>query len=256
MLSSIVAKQNRLLAALPQEAQTRLLPHMECVRLRAGQLLYEAAQPRRHVYFPTDAIVSLLNVSANGASSEVAMIGNEGVVGTAAFMGGICSPWRASVQRAGGACRILGTHVKDEFDRHGAALQLLLRYSQARSAQMAQTAACNRYHSIEQQLCRWMLLSLDRQSDTDLSLTHESIANRLGVRREGVTDSAGKLQKLGAISCHRGRIAVLDRRRLEHLSCECYAAVHRETERLLPRQPHYEPAPRARWNVLAELATA
>lgn len=256
MLSSVVAKRNRLLAALPEEVQARLLPHLECVQLSAGQLLYEAAQPRRHVYFPTDAIVSLLNVSESGSSSEVAMIGNEGVIGTAAYMGGICSPWRATVQRAGGACRILGAHMKDEFDRHGAALQLLLRYSQARSAQMAQTAACNRYHSIEQQLCRWMLLSLDRQSDAELSLTHESIANRLGVRREGITDSAGKLQRLGAISCHRGRIAVLDRSQLEHLSCECYVAVRRETERLLPRHPYREPAIRPRWNVLAELATA
>ncbi len=256
MLSSTIAKRNRLLAALPEEVQARLLPHLECVQLRAGQLLYEAAQPRHHVYFPTDAIVSLLNVSASGASSEVAMIGNEGLVGVAAYMGGVCSPWRASVQRAGGACRMLGVHIKDEFDRHGAALQLLLRYSQARTAQMAQAAACNRYHSIEQQLCRWMLLSLDRQSDGDLCLTHESIANRLGVRREGITDCAGKLQRMGAISCHRGRIAVIDRSQLEQLSCECYAAVRCETDRLLPHQPYREPAARPRWNVLAELATA
>jgi CRP-like cAMP-binding protein len=232
-------KQNHLLAAMTRDVQDRLFPHLELVTLRPGQVLFEAGQTRRHVYFPTDAIVSLLNVIESGSSAEISMVGNEGVVGMSSFMGSGCSPWRVVVQSAGSAYRLLGQRMKDEFDRHGETLGLMLRYAQARTTQMAQTAACNRHHSIDQQLCRWLLLSLDRLPGNHLATTQEFISNMLGVRREGVTDAAGKLQKLGVIEYHRGNISVLDRSRLEKLSCECYAVVKKETDRLLPcPRPH------------------
>lgn len=246
------ARQNRLLAALPDDVQRRLFPHMEPVALSAGQVVFEADQVRRHVYFPIDAIVSLMNVCESGSSAEISMIGNEGLVGLASFMGGDRSPWRAVVQSGGTAYRLIGQRMREEFERHGPTLQLMLRYSQVRSTQMAQTAACNRHHSIDQQLCRWLLLSLDRSEGNQLSITQELIANRLGVRREGVTDAAGKLQKLGVISYHRGSISILDRHQLEHMSCECYAAVRKETERLLPRTPMRDTT-RVRWPAMAEL---
>ncbi|WP_134597143.1 Crp/Fnr family transcriptional regulator, partial [Pseudomonas aeruginosa] len=191
----------------------------------------------RHVYFPTDAIVSLLYVMEDGASAEISVVGNEGLIGVAVFMGGESTPSRAIVQSAGHAYRLPGQKLKDEFNRHGEMLQLMLRYTQALITQMAQTAVCNRHHSIDQQLCRWLLLSLDRLPSNQLSMTQELIANMLGVRREGVTEAAGKLQKLGVIKYSRGHITVLDRPQLEALCCECYAVVKRETDRLLPYLP-------------------
>jgi len=257
MLIMHTAKQNRLLAALPEEVQDRLSPYLERVPLTAGQVVYDAGQPRRYVYFPIDSIVSLINVTQSGSSAGISMVGNEGMVGIASFMGGERSPWRVIVQNGGSAYRLLGQRMRDEFERHGATLQLMLRYAQARSAQMAQTAACNRHHSIDQQLCRWLLLSLDRLTSNQLSMTQESIANTLGVRREGVTDAAGKLQKLGVISYHRGSISVLDRPRLEKMSCECYAAVKSETDRLLPpRIPMRDIAPRPRWAPMGDMLPA
>ena len=227
-------QQNHLLAALPVEVQHRLLPHLEPAELPLGKVLYESGRVTRHVYFPTDAIVSLLYVIENGASAEISLVGNEGLVGFALFMGGESTPSRAVVQSAGTAYRLLGQRFKDEFNRHGEMLLLMLRYTQSLITQMAQTAVCNRHHTIDQQLCRWLLLSLDRLPTNRLTMTQELIANMLGVRREGVTDAAGKLQKLGVIEYSRGQITVLDRARLEQLSCECYAVVKKETDRLLP----------------------
>jgi CRP-like cAMP-binding protein len=188
----------------------------------------------RHVYFPIDSIVSLLYVMQDGASAEISVVGNEGVVGVALFMGGETTPSRAIVQSAGRAFRLLGKRLKEEFHRNGQLQQSLLRYTQALITQMAQTAVCNRHHSVDQQLCRWLLLSLDRLPSSTLTMTQELIANMLGVRREGVTEAAGKLQKLAAIHYVRGRITVLDRPKLEQLCCECYAVVRKETDRLLP----------------------
>jgi CRP-like cAMP-binding protein len=227
-------QQNHLLAALPSEVQGRLFPHIELVLLPLGKVLYESGDTLRHVYFPTDCIVSLLYVMENGASAEIAVVGNDGLVGVSLFMGGETTPSRAVVQSVGSAYRLPGQRLKDEFNRHGEVLHLLLRYTQALITQMAQTAVCNRHHSIDQQLCRWLLLSLDRLSSNRLVMTQELIANMLGVRREGVTDAAGKLQKAGAIEYSRGQITVLDRPLLERLSCECYAVVKKETDRLLP----------------------
>ncbi len=232
-------KQNHLLAALPLDVQERLLPHLELVKMTLGEVLYESGDTLRHVYFPTDSIVSLLYVMESGASAEISVVGNEGLIGVALFMGGESTPSRAIVQSAGHAYRLLGQRLKDEFNRHGEMLLLMLRYTQSLITQMAQTAVCNRHHSIDQQLCRWLLLSLDRLSSNKLTMTQELIANMLGVRREGVTDAAGKLQKLGVIEYNRGQITVLDRPKLETLSCECYAVVKKETDRLLP----YVPAP-------------
>ncbi|SDI48663.1 Crp/Fnr family transcriptional regulator [Pseudomonas panipatensis] len=226
--------QNHLLAALPKEVQDRLFPHLELRRLDLGAVLYESGDAMRHVFFPTDAIVSLLYVMESGASAEISVVGNEGLIGVAVFMGGESTPSRAIVQSAGHAFRLSGQRVKDEFNRHGEMLQLMLRYTQALITQMAQTAVCNRHHSIDQQLCRWLLLSLDRLPSNQLTMTQELIANMLGVRREGVTDAAGKLQKLGVIEYSRGHITVLDRAKLEALSCECYQVVKKETDRLLP----------------------
>jgi CRP-like cAMP-binding protein len=226
--------QNHLLASLPQDAQDRLFPHLEPVSLPLGKALYESGHALHHVYFPTDSIVSLLYVMEDGASAEISVVGNEGLIGVALFMGGESTPSRAIVQSAGTAYRLSGQRIKDEFNRHGALLVLMLRYTQALITQMAQTAVCNRHHAVDQQLCRWLLLSLDRLPNNNLTMTQELIANMLGVRREGVTEAAGKLQKLGVITYSRGHITVLDRSRLEEMCCECYQVVKTETDRLLP----------------------
>jgi len=230
--------KNHLLAAFSAEVQERIFPQLELVNLELGEALYESGDTMKNVYFPIDAIVSLLYVMENGASAEIAVVGNEGIVGVALFMGGESTPSRAVTQSEGLAYRLAGQKLKDEFNRHGDVLHLLLRYTQALITQMTQTAVCNRHHSIDQQLCRWLLLSLDRLSDNKLNMTQELIANMLGVRREGVTEAAGKLQKLGVIEYNRGHITVLDRPHLEELSCECYAVVRRETDRLLPHIPY------------------
>jgi CRP-like cAMP-binding protein len=227
---------NHLLAALLVEVQDRLFPYVELVKLELGQVIYEAGTQLDYVYFPTDSIVSLLYVMESGASAEISVVGNEGLVGIALFMGGDSTSSRAVVQSAGHAYRLKSALLTEEFDRHGHFLVLLLRYTQSLITQMAQTAVCNRHHSIDQQLCRLLLLSLDRLPDNHVIMTQELIANMMGVRREGVTAAAGKLQKLGIIDYHRGHITVLDRPKLEQLSCECYAVVRRETDRLLPYQ--------------------
>jgi CRP-like cAMP-binding protein len=226
--------QNHLLANLPPDAQERLFPHMELTELPLGKVLYESGDTLRYVYFPTNSIVSLLYVMESGASAEISVVGKEGLIGVALFMGGDSTTSRAIVQSAGQAYRLLSQRLKDEFNRHGAFLNILLRYTQALITQMAQTAVCNRHHSIDQQLCRWLLLSLDRLNGNELVMTQELIANMLGVRREGVTDAAGRLQRLGVIEYHRGHIQVLNRPKLETLSCECYAVVRKESDRLLP----------------------
>ena len=208
-------QQNHLLAALPPEVRERLYSGLELVPLKLGAVLYESGGVMQHVYFPTNSIVSLLYVMEDGASAEIAVVGNEGMVGISLFMGGESTPSRAVVQSAGHAFRLKGHLLKEEFHRSGPAQHLLLRYTQALLTQMAQTAVCNRHHSVEQQLCRWLLLSLDRLSDNKLAMTQELIANMLGVRREGVTEAAGKLQTAGLISYSRGKITVLDRPRLE-----------------------------------------
>ncbi len=227
-------RQNHLLAALPDEEYERITANLELVPMTLGEVLYESGIQMRHVYFPLDAIVSLLYVMEDGASAEIAIVGNEGVVGVSLFMGGETTPSRAVVQSAGYAFRLKGQLLKDEFFRVGPMQRLLLRYTQALLTQMAQTAVCNRHHSIDQQLCRWLLLSLDRLNSNELVMTQELIANMLGVRREGVTEAAGRLQKAGLIEYHRGRIKVLDRPRLEARTCECYAVVKKEFDRLLP----------------------
>jgi CRP-like cAMP-binding protein len=233
MLASPTPKQNHLLAALPAADYDRMLPHLERFPLELGTALYEAGGEQAHVYFPTASIVSLLYVMQNGSSAEIAVVGNEGVVGISLFMGGETTPSRAVVQSAGPAFRLPGAQVKAEFERGGQLQHLLLRYTQALITQMAQTAVCNRHHAVEQQLCRWLLLSLDRLPSNELTMTQELIANMLGVRREGVTEAAGKLQAAGLIEYSRGKITVLDRRRLEERVCECYAVVKRESDRLL-----------------------
>ncbi len=227
-------QDNHLLAALSPEVRERVFPSLELFHLKLGKALYESGDQLSHVYFPTDAIVSLLYVMESGASAEISVVGNEGLVGVALFMGGESTPSRAIVQSAGTAFRLSGQRIKDEFNRHGELLNLVLRYTQALITQMAQTAVCNRHHSIDQQLCRWLLLSLDRLPTRNLVMTQELIANMLGVRREGVTEAAGRLQRLGVITYQRGHITVIDRAALEKLSCECYAVVKKETDRLLP----------------------
>jgi CRP-like cAMP-binding protein len=226
--------QNQILAALPPTERERLFPHLKLVAMPLGMVLYEAGDTLRHIYFPTDCIVSLLYVLESGASAEIAVVGNEGAIGVSLFMGGESTPSRALVQSAGSAYRLAGKRLKEEFNRHGQMLHVLLRYTQSLITQMAQTAVCNRHHSVDQQLCRWLLLSLDRLASNRLNMTQELMANMLGVRREGVTEAAGKLQKHGVIRYRRGQITVLDRPKLEHLSCECYAVVKKETDRLLP----------------------
>ena len=228
-------QQNHLLAALSAAERERLYPALQLVDMPLGKVLYESGDVLRHVYFPVDCIVSLLYVLADGSSAEISVVGNEGIIGIALFMGGETTPSRAIVQSAGSAYRLIGQRLKDEFHRNGQAQLLLLRYTQALITQMTQTAVCNRHHSVDQQLCRWLLLSLDRLSSNQLTMTQELIANMLGVRREGVTEAAGKLQQLGVIRYTRGQIAVLDRPKLEQLCCECYAVVKKETDRLLPR---------------------
>lgn len=226
--------QNHLLAALPAPDLERLLPHLVLVALPLGEALYESGSQLRHVYFPTNSIVSLLYVMADGASAEIAVVGNEGLIGVSLFMGGETTPSRAVVQSAGHAWQLTGQILKEEFTRAGAMQHLLLRYTQALLTQMAQTAVCNRHHSLDQQLCRWLLLSLDRLPSNELVMTQELIANMLGVRREGVTEAAGRLQDGGVIQYSRGRITVLDRSTLEARTCECYAVVKAESDRLLP----------------------
>jgi CRP-like cAMP-binding protein len=234
MPSSAIAQQNQLLSALPRPEYERILPHLKRVVMPLGKVLYESGDQLQHVYFPTDCIVSLLYVLENGASAEISVVGNEGLIGIALFMGGETTPNRAVVQSAGSALSLPGPLLKDAFHRSGEMQMLLLRYTQALITQMAQTAVCNRHHSVDQQLCRWLLLSLDRLSGTELTMTQSLIANMLGVRREGVTEAAGKLQKSGAIDYARGKVTVLDRPQLEALCCECYAVVKKETDRLRP----------------------
>jgi len=228
-------EQNQILRALPPAERARLFPYLTPVSLSLGSVLYESGDPQRHIYFPTDAIVSLLYVLRDGSSAEIAVVGNDGAIGIALFMGGATTTNRAIVQSAGTAYRLTKERLKQEFERHGEMLHVLLRYTQALITQMAQTAVCNRHHSVDQQLCRWLLLSLDRLTSGHLNMTQELIANMLGVRREGVTEAAGRLQKLGVIEYRRGKITVLDRPRLEALACECYEVVKRETDRLQPR---------------------
>jgi CRP-like cAMP-binding protein len=229
-------RKNFLLAALPDPEWRRWQSLLEQVEMPLGQVLYESGATLTHVYFPTTSIVSLLYVMENGASAEIAVVGNEGVVGVALFMGGESTPSRAVVQSAGLGFRLKAQLMKDEFNRAGPVLHLLLRYTQALITQMAQTAVCNRHHSLDQQLCRWLLLSLDRVGANELAMTQELIANMLGVRREGVTEAALNLQQAGLISYARGHISVLDRPGLEKRTCECYAVVKKEYERLLPEK--------------------
>jgi len=228
--------RNHLLAVLPQADLQRWLPQLEPVEMPLGEVLYESGRTLSHVYFPTTAIVSLLYVMENGASAEIAVVGNEGVVGISLFMGGESTPSRAVVQSAGQGLRLRADVIKQEFQQAGPAMHLLLRYTQALITQMAQTAVCNRHHSLDQQLCRWLLLSLDRLQGSELQMTQELIANMLGVRREGVTEAALRLQKTGLIRYARGHITVLDRPGLERRTCECYAVVKKEYDRLLPEQ--------------------
>ena len=229
----VAAKINSLLAALPPAEWQRWSPLLEPIEMPLGTVLYESGQTLSHVYFPTTAIVSLLYVMENGASAEIAIVGNDGLVGISLFMGGESTPSRAVVQSAGQGFHMKAQQLKDEFTR-APVLHLLLRYTQALITQMAQTAVCNRHHSLDQQLCRWLLLSRDRLQGDELVMTQELIANMLGVRREGVTEAALKLQHAGLIRYARGHITVLDRAGLEKRSCECYAVVRKEYDRLLP----------------------
>jgi len=226
--------QNHLLDALPSDDYERVASHLELLPLKLGDVLYESGGHMNYVYFPTTSIISLLYVMQDGASAEIAIVGNEGMLGISLFMGGDSTPSRAVVQSAGHAFRLKADLLKAEFARFGPAMHLLLRYTQALITQMSQTAVCNRHHSLDKQLCRWLLLSLDRLQTNDLSMTQELIANMLGVRREGVTEAAGKLQEAGLIQYSRGRIAVLNRGGLEARTCECYQVVKTEYDRLLP----------------------
>jgi CRP-like cAMP-binding protein len=227
-------QQNHLLGAIPGAEWERFAPHLTPVNLKLGDVIYESGSNQPYVYFPTDSIISLLYVMENGASAEIAIVGNEGLVGISLFMGGGTTPSRAVVQSAGQAFRMKAQWIRDEFILARSVQHLFLRYTQALLTQMAQTAVCNRHHSVDQQLCRWLLMSLDRLQSNELMMTQELIANMLGVRREGVTEAAGKLQQAGVIQYSRGRIRVLDRSRLEHMACECYEVVKKEFMRLLP----------------------
>lgn len=227
-------RTNQLLKVLPEAEWLRWLPSLEPIDMPLGQVVYESGSVLSYVYFPTTSIVSLLYVLESGASAEIAVVGNEGLVGVSLFMGGGSTPSRAVVQSAGRGFRLSAEILKDEFHRSGPVMHLLLRYTQALITQMAQTAVCNRHHSLDQQLCRWLLLSLDRLERDRLVMTQELIANMLGVRREGVTEAALKLQKAGLIQYSRGRIRVIDRPGLELRTCECYAVVKTEYDRLLP----------------------
>jgi CRP-like cAMP-binding protein len=228
-------RQNHLLAALPEEDYAYFSPFLEGVQMPLGEVLYESGMQMRHVYFPVDSIVSLLYVMEDGSSAEIAVVGNEGIVGVSLFMGGETTPSRAVVQSAGNAYRLKGQFLKNEFFRAGPMQHLLLRYTQALLTQMAQTAVCNRHHTLDQQFCRWLLLSLDRLPSNELIMTQELIAAMLGVRREGVTEAAGNVQKAGLIKYSRGHITILDRVGLEKRVCECYAVVRKEFDRLLPK---------------------
>ena len=233
-------RENRLLAAMPEADYQALVPALERVPMPLGQAVYESGGPQGYVYFPTSSIVSLLYVLADGATAEIAVTGNDGLVGIALFMGGETTPSRAVVQSAGNGYRLRASLLKKEFERGGALQHLLLRYTQALITQMTQTAVCNRHHSVDQQLCRWLLLTLDRLPGNKLVMTQELIANMLGVRREGVTEAAGKLQAAGLIEYSRGKITVVDRERLEKRVCECYSVVKREYDRLLPARAEAE----------------
>jgi CRP-like cAMP-binding protein len=222
------------LAVLPEDERERLFSHLEPITMKLGDVVYESGSRQEYVYFPTSAIVSLLYVMEDGASAEIAVVGNEGMVGVSLFMGGETTTSRAVVQSAGHGYRLTAQHLKDAFFHAGPMQRLLLRYTQALLTQMAQTAVCNRHHSVDQQLCRWLLLSLDRLPSNELTMTQELIANMLGVRREGVTEAAGKLQRAGLIHYSRGHIKVLDRPGLEARVCECYGVVKKEFDRLLP----------------------
>ena len=228
-------RRNRLLAALASADFDRIAAHLEPASVTLGEVLYEPGTRITHVYFPATSIVSLLYVMLDGASAEIAVVGNDGIVGISLFMGGDTTPSRAVVQSAGESYRMKADLLKEEFHRSGPTMHLLLRYTQALITQMAQTAVCNRHHTVDQQLCRWLLLSLDRLPTNELTMTQELMANMLGVRREGVTDAAGKLQAAGLIHYSRGRIVVLDRAGVEARVCECYQVVKRETDRLLPQ---------------------
>ena len=230
----IPTQKNRLLACLPEAEQERLSPHLEPVEMKLGQVVYESGVILEHAYFPIDCIVSLLYVMSDGDSSETAMVGNEGMVGVSLFMGGDATTGRAVVQSDGHAFRLNASILKQEFKRSEAVQHLLLRYTQALLTQMGQTAACNKHHSVPQQLCRWLLLGLDRLPYDKLMMTQGLIANMLGVRREGVRDAAGALQAAGLINYDHGTITVLDRPRLERAACECYFVVKKEFDRLLP----------------------
>jgi len=233
---------NRLLAALPRDVETRWMARLEPITMSLGDVLYESGAKLEYVYFPTTSIVSLLYVTESGASTEIAMVGNEGLVGVSRLLGGESTPSRAVVQSTGRGLRLGARTLLDDFNESARTLQLFLRYTQALITQMAQTAVCNRLHTVDQQLCRWLLLSLDRLSGNELKMTQESIANLLGVRREGVTAVALKLQKAGLIRYSRGHIVVADRAGLEARSCECYAVVKKEYDRLLPRTPAAKPS--------------
>jgi CRP-like cAMP-binding protein len=235
MINPAALLQNQLLAALPPADLARISDQMEAAPMPLGHVLYESGDQLQHVYFPTNSIISLLYVMEDGSSAEIAIVGSEGIVGISLFMGGETTPSRAIVQSAGQAFRVSSKVLKTEFHRAGPLQDVLLRYTQALITQMSQTAVCNRHHSVEQQLCRWLLMSLDRLGSTELSMTQKLIADMLGVRRVGVTEAAGKLQKLGLIEYSRGRIVVLDRAGVERHACECYQVVKREYARLLPR---------------------
>ena len=237
MSETYTPQKNHLLAALPTESQSNLFPHLDLVAFPLGKILYESGHTLNHVYFPIDSIVSLLYVMKSGASAEISLVGNEGLVGIAVFMGGESTPSRALVQSSGHAYSLPAPRLRDEFNNNSDLRMHVLRYTQSLITQMAQTAVCNRHHSIDQQFCRWLLLSLDRLPSNRLTMTQELIANMLGVRREGVNEAAVKLQKLGVIKYKRGDITVLNRPQLERLSCECYAVVKQETDRLQAYRP-------------------
>lgn len=233
LLSRHSPHQNHLLAALPAEIAERVFPHLELILMPIGAVLYDSGSPLHYVYFPTTAIVSMHYVMENGASAEIAGVGNEGVLGVSLFMGGNTTPSLATVQTGGHGYRLRGGLMMAEFNRAGPMMRLMLRYTQALMTQMAQTAVCNRHHSVEQQLCRWLVLTLDRLPTNELTITQELIAGMLGVRREGITEAVGNLQRAGLISCRRGHITVVDRPGLEALACECYNVVKKEFHRLL-----------------------
>ena len=233
MVAIMTPKQNHLLAALPEEIFERLSPHLELVSMPLGEVLYESGAQLYYVYFPATAIVSLHYLLESGASAEIAGVGNEGILGISIFMGGNTTPSLATVQTAGSGYRLKARLMMEEFNRAGPMMRLMLRYTQALMTQISQTAVCNRHHSIEQQLCRWLLLNLDRLPSMELTITQELIASMLGVRREGITEAAGNLQRAGLISYRRGHITVLDRPGLETHSCECYLVVRKEFQRLL-----------------------